>query len=217
MQLIGEFDKKDGIGYDTGLDTTNVKRSSPKYFPGDTVEYWYRYPPQNDQITSLNGWQYLYGISAFDAGDSANGLASLESAQILVRVVPGTLPTSEQNAEIGVYPNPYYAGAAWDGATERTRKIYFYNLPALADVKIYTMTGDLVSEFLHDATSYNGSGIKWFDNFAGVQATPQFAGGEHAWDLISKYDQAIATGLYLFTVKDLGTGTVKRGKFVIVK
>lgn len=79
------------------------------------------------------------------------------------------------------------------------------------------MTGDLVAEFIHDASTYNGSGIKWFDDFAGIQATPQFAGGEHAWDLISKFDQAIATGLYLFTVKDTTTGTVKRGKFVIVK
>ncbi len=217
MQLIGEFDKKDGIGYDTGLDTTNVKLAAPMKFPPDTVEYWYRYPPANDKITSLNGWQYLYGVSAFDQGDSANGIASLESAKIILRVVPGTLPTSDKNAEIGVYPNPYYAGAGWDGGTERTRKIYFYNLPALADVKIFTMTGDVVAEFVHDAASYNGSGIKWFDDFAGIQATPQFAGGEHAWDLISKFDQAIATGLYLFTVTDKATGTVKRGKFVIVK
>jgi hypothetical protein len=217
MQLIGEFDKKDGIGYDEGLDTTNIKLKTPMRFPGDTVEYWYRYPPVNDNITTLNGWQYLYGVSAFDTGDSANGLSSLESAKIIRRVVPGVLPTSDKNIEIGVYPNPYYAGAAWDGGTERTRKIYFYNLPALADVKIYTLSGDLVAEFRHDASTYNGSGIKWFDDFSGLLASPQFAGGEHAWDLITKFDQAIATGLYLFTVKDMATGDVKRGKFVIVK
>jgi hypothetical protein len=45
----------------------------------------------------------------------------------------------------------------------------------------------------------------------------KISGGEHAWDLISRYDQAIATGLYLFTVKDLETGEIKRGKFVIIK
>lgn len=217
MQLIGEFDRKDGFGYDTGLDTTNIKLKSPVKFEGDTVEYWYRYPPANDRITTLNGWQYLYGVSAFDAGDSANGLPSLESAKVIRRVIPGTPPTSDKKAEIGVYPNPYYAGATWDSGTERTRKIYFYNLPALADVKIYTMTGDLVEEFRHDAASYDGSGIKWFDDFSGLKVPAQFAGGEHAWDLISKFDQAIATGLYLFTVKDLATGDVKRGKFVIVK
>jgi hypothetical protein len=43
------------------------------------------------------------------------------------------------------------------------------------------------------------------------------AGGEHAWDLVTDNDQAIATGLYLFTVKNLDTGDIKRGKFAIIK
>jgi hypothetical protein len=43
------------------------------------------------------------------------------------------------------------------------------------------------------------------------------SGGEHAWDLVSGSDQAIATGLYLFTVKDLANGEIKKGKFLIIK
>jgi hypothetical protein len=216
MQLVGDYDRADdNIGYNTGF--AAIKLDTPKIFPGDTVQYWYRFPPKNDNITSLNGWQYLYGISAYDQGDSANNLPSLECAKVIVRVVPGTPPTSDKNAEIGVYPNPYYAGASWDKPGERSRKIYFYNLPSHADIRIYTMTGDLVADIPHDASTYNGSGIKWFDDFSGVGVPAHFAGGEHAWDLISKYDQAIATGLYLFTVKDLDTGDIKRGKFVIVK
>ena len=35
--------------------------------------------------------------------------------------------------------------------------------------------------------------------------------------LITSADQAIATGLYLFTVKDLATGNIKRGKFLVIK
>lgn len=216
MQLVGEFDRSDdNFGYNTGFGA--IKLDKPKKFDGDTVEYWYQYPPKNDPVTSLNGWQYLYGISAFDSGDSANGLASLESAKVIVRVVPGTVPTSKASDEIGVYPNPYYANAAWDKPGERSRKIYFYNLPAQAQITIFTMSGDVVAQINHDAATYNGAGIKWFDDFAGLAAQPQFAGGEHAWDLITKNDQAIATGLYLFTVKDLSNGAVKRGKFVIVK
>ena len=79
------------------------------------------------------------------------------------------------------------------------------------------MTGDLVAEIIHDAATYDGSGIKWFNDFSAIGVKAQFAGGEHAWDLITKFDQAIATGLYLFTVKDETTGNVKRGKFVIIK
>ncbi|MGE5315392.1 MAG: hypothetical protein ACM3Q4_11915, partial [Acidobacteriota bacterium] len=128
-----------------------------------------------------------------------------------------TPATSSQSDEVGVYPNPYYANAAWDKTGERSRKIMFYNLPAKAEITIFTMSGDIVAEIRHDGATYNGAGIKWFDDFSGLAAQPKFAGGEHAWDLITKNDQAIATGLYLFTVKDLSTGDVKRGKFVIVK
>lgn len=39
------------------------------------------------------------------------------------------------------------------------------------------------------------------------------SGGEHAWDLITKDDQAIATGLYIFTVKNNKTGFIKREIF----
>ncbi|MFZ4619354.1 MAG: hypothetical protein ACOYNS_02260 [Bacteroidota bacterium] len=216
MQLVGEFDRADdNIGYNTGFN--KVKLPSPKIFSDDTTKYWYRYPPADDHVTNLNGWQYLYGISAYDQGDSSIGVEPLESAKVIKRVVTGTLPTSNASDEIGVYPNPYYSNAAWDQNGERSRKIYFYNLPAVADIKIYTMTGDLVAEIHHDAATYNGTGIKWFNDFSGIGVPAQMSGGEHAWDLISKFDQAIATGLYLFTVKDASNGAVKRGKFVIVK
>ncbi|MCK7517599.1 MAG: hypothetical protein MZV64_07720 [Ignavibacteriales bacterium] len=35
--------------------------------------------------------------------------------------------------------------------------------------------------------------------------------------LVTDNDQAIATGLYLFTVKNSKTGDIKTGKFLIVK
>lgn len=216
MQMVGDFDRSDdNIGYNTGFG--RIKLNAPKKFEGDTTEYWYRYPPVDDDVTNLNGWQYLYGVSAYDQGDSAIGVESLESAKVIKRVVTGTQTTSNGSDEVGVYPNPYYANAAWDQNGERSRKIYFFNLPSVADIKIYTMTGDLVAELHHDAATYNGGGIKWFNDFNGIGIPAEFAGGEHAWDLITKYDQAIATGLYLFTVKDATTGTVKRGKFAIVK
>ena len=43
------------------------------------------------------------------------------------------------------------------------------------------------------------------------------SGGEHPWDLITDSDQAIATGLYLFSVLDKNTDDVKTGKFLIIK
>ncbi len=133
-----------------------------------------------------------------------------------IRSATGTTPVSDYTTEIGVYPNPYYANAYWDGGRERLRKIYFYNLPAQCTIKIFTLAGDVVTVIDHDAASYVGDGIEWFTQYGGT-APAKFAGGEHAWDLISRYDQAIATGLYLFTVEDKATGATKRGKFLIIK
>ncbi len=217
MTLVGEFDKPgNNIGYNTGFG--RILLPAAKRFPGDTVDYWYKFPPDGESIPHLNGWQYLYGVAAFNTGDSATSLPSLESKTEIRRVIPGTDTSAAANAKIGVYPNPYYASARWDGGTERTRKIYFYNLPARCEIRIFTLAGDVVADLRHDAATYDGSGIQWFEQFGGGAASPiQFSGGEHAWDLITKFDQAIASGLYLFTVKNSDNGNIKTGKFLVIK
>ncbi|MBI5475202.1 MAG: hypothetical protein HY964_00515 [Ignavibacteriales bacterium] len=213
--VVGDFDIKDSIGYDTGL--KRIELDSPVTFPGDSVKYYYRFPPADAELSHLNGWQYVYGISAYDRGDTINNVPPLESAKAWNRVIPGTTPTSDKSVEIGVYPNPYYVNAYWDGDRERLRKIYFYNLPAKCEIRVYTLAGDVVTIIQHDASTYNGDGIDWFTQFGDPNNPAKFAGGEHAWNLITRYDQAIATGLYLFTVEDKATGDVKRGKFLIIK
>jgi hypothetical protein len=216
LSLVGDFDiPGNNVGYNTGFSA--IALSQPRFFEGDTVAYWYRFPPSGVNVPHLNGWQYLYGVAAYDRGDSAAGVTPLQSKIETRRVVPGTLPTSEPSKKIGVYPNPYYANAVWDGTGERNRKIYFYNLPQRCQIRIYTLAGDVVADLQHDAAAYDGSSIEWFQRFGGSQTTAQFAGGEHAWDLITKFDQAIATGLYLFSVKDLETEEIKTGKFLVIK
>ena len=212
LTKVAEFDSAgNDYGYNTGFNF--IKLDSPKYFVGDTAAYWYKFEFDN----LLNGWQYIFSVTAFDKGDLENNIESLESSVSAnaVRVFPGTPAKSIDEAEIGVYPNPYYAGAIWDGPQERQRKIYFYNLPEECEITIYTLAGDIVAVLNHDR-NYNASDIRWFETYsrAGNQI---LSGGEHAWDLITKYDQAIASGLYLFTVKDKKTGKIKTGKFLIIK
>ncbi|MGE5500036.1 MAG: hypothetical protein ACM3Q2_18340, partial [Syntrophothermus sp.] len=198
-------------GFNTGF--SKVRLPEPVTFPGDTNKYYYKFEIDN----LLNGWQYTYSVTSFDKGDPENSLESLESSVLASakRIIPGTLPTSDKAVEIGVYPNPYYGNAYWDGNSERLRKIYFYNLPAKCEITVYTLAGDVVKRINHDQNS-NGSDLRWFETYA-KDAAQIMSGGEHAWDLISDNDQAIATGLYLFTVKDSQTGDVKTGKFLIVK
>jgi len=206
--LLADFDRADdSIGYNTGFTLLRCDTT----FPDDPVHYTYRYEIPN----LLNGWQYSFGIEAYDQGDPANNLPSQPSIRVIQKVIPGTPATSNPEKEVGVYPNPYYVHALWDGTRERERKLYFYNLPANCEVRIYTLAGDLIASFEHHADSYNGTGIQWFSKFA--DGTQKMSGGEHAWDLITKGGQAVATGLYLFTVKDMNTGDIKRGKFAIIK
>jgi hypothetical protein len=215
LNLVGEFDKRSSAGGSEGR-FSRIRLPQARRFAGDTVDYWYRWPPDGEHIPRLNGWQYLFGVSAFSTGDTVTGLPSLESRIELRSVFPGTDTAAAAQGKIGVYPNPYYASARWDGGTERTRKIYFYNLPARCEINIFTLAGDVVANLRHDAASDNGTSIQWFQQFGNIEK-PQFSGGEHAWDLITKFDQAIASGLYLFAVKNADTGEVKTGKFLVVK
>ncbi len=212
LVMLGEYDRADDdIGYNTGFG--GIRLAQAVQFPPDTTHYVYRFEVPH----VLNGWQYGFAVTAFDSGDASTNLQSLESSklQTLQRVLPGTPPAKDASVQPGVYPNPYYAHAYWDGGVERQRKLYFYNIPAHAEIRVYTLAGDLVDVFEHDAATYNASDIQWFQTYA--DGTQQLAGGEHAWDLITKNDQAVATGLYLFTVKNLDTGNMQRGKFLVIK
>jgi hypothetical protein len=183
--------------------------------PGDTTRYFYRYVADN----LLNGWQYAFAVTAFDEGDPEVGLPSFESGRTAtaLRAFPGTPPVASDAPErppVGVYPNPYRIQAAWSDAGSRTQRIHFTNLPERADIRVYTLAGDIVAERRHDAATYVGEG-RWFDQFSGPGRV--MSGGEHAWDLLSEATQQISTGLYFFSVRDLDTGEVQTGKFVVIK
>lgn len=212
LVTLAEFDSAgNSVGFNTGFSKVELKE--PVTFPDDTTKYNYKFGVNN----LLNGWQYLFSVTAFDKGDLENNLESLESSPLarLIRILPGTLPNNNDQSEVGVYPNPYYGNAYWDGGSERLRKIYFYNLPSECQITIYTLSGDIVKRIDHNQNS-NGSDIKWFQTYAS-DGKQVMTGGEDVWDLLSDNDQAIATGLYLFTVKDINTGEIKRGKFLIIK
>jgi hypothetical protein len=212
LVVLASFDSaSNNISFDTGFDF--VQLAEPTTFPNDTVQYYYKFELDN----LLNGWQYLFSVTAFDEGDDVNGLDILESSPLanFERILPGTLPTDNPDVQIGVYPNPYYGNALWDGGSERLRKIYFFNLPSDCEITIYTLAGDIVKRIQHTSQS-NSSELRWFETYAS-DGKQKFAGGEHAWDLLTDNEQAIATGLYLFTVKNNNNGEIKTGKFLIVK
>lgn len=215
MQEIAQFDKEgDSLYFNTGFDS--VRLEEPVKFDGDSVTYYYKYTINNLE----DGWQTAVAITAFDMGDAANNLGSLESSQLatLVRTFPGK-PANNSIKTKGpfVYPNPYYATAEWEGNRqfEEDRKIVFSNLPKHCTIKVYSPAGDLIKAINHNQ-DYNGSDIRWYSTYSDPKQT-RFPGGEHGWDLLSDNNQIISRGLYIYTVSDLDSGQTTKGKFIIIK
>lgn len=209
--LVAQYDKPGNrTGFNNGFD--EIRLDQPVTFPGDTTRYWYRF----DTGSLLSGWQYLFTVTAFDEGDPDAGLSSFESSRTAnaTRIFPGTPPVADGSRKVGVYPNPYRVNAAWDGSSARTRKLNFYNLPPRAEIRIYSLAGEIVAQLDHDAETYVGD-TRWYDDFSAPNR--RLPGGEHSWDILSESGLNLAGGLYMFTVKDLDTGEVQQGKFVIIK
>jgi hypothetical protein len=214
LKLVASMDS---IGNAFGLNNGIQSLASPVYFDDDTNAYYFHY-----ELGNLpNGWQTAVAVTAFDKGDPATGLESLESSPLtnVVRVFPGTIP-DENNNEPYIYPNPYYFNAAWEGQSnfqEESRKIVFANLPARARLTVTTAAGDLIDTFEHNE-SYDGSDIRWFRTFGDEDASRnKFSGHEHAWDLLSMESQIIARGTYILHVEDLETGKRYTQPFIIIK
>jgi len=222
--MLASYDKEqNSLFFDNGFEQIRIKdeQGNPtvKFFDGDTIPYHYMYP-MNDL---LNGWQYSITLTAFSDGDIKAGLPSLESSLLANEktIIPGTtISVSDTISDIGIFPNPYSVSASWDAQAnmERGRKLYFYNLPKKATISIYTLSGDKVCTLFHEEGISHGQNIDWFSQTGNVNSSDiTFAGGIHAWDLISDKDQALATGMYVVHVKDEINGRIKTGKFLIIK
>lgn len=102
--------------------------------------------------------------------------------------------------EIKVVPNPYVATNKWEkrnlNQTGRgERRIDFINLPAECTIRIYTISGSLVTTLYKNSSPTDGS---------------------LSWDLISDDGTEVAYGLYVYLVEAPGIGE-HIGKFALIK
>jgi hypothetical protein len=213
-QVLREWDLPGAGGnFNTGFD--DIRLNQPVTFPGDPIQYTYKY-----EISGmLSGWQYLFSVTAFDQGDERTPPLETSINANAVRVFPGTVVNTNfgsdsEEYKVGVYPNPYRINAAWDGSTPFNRRIMFYNLPQRAEIRVYTLAGEIVATINHDADTYTGD-TRWFRDFSAPNRI--MSGGEHAWDLLTSANQNLTTGLYLYTVYDKDSGKVQQGRFVVIK
>lgn len=161
-------------------------------------------------IGLLNNLEYYYTATAFSKPDTVINFPSQESSlnYNARRVVPGPEPPKKVG-QVAVVPNPYRGDIAYHSFDppwekpgslrsywmEQDRRIQFINLPANCEIKVYTLAGDFISNINHNNPSQ----------------------GYEDWNLTSDVGQAIASGIYLFTVEDLNTGEIQVGKFIVIK
>lgn len=111
---------------------------------------------------------------------------------------------SHELNQVAVVPNPYridedytFESGGYEGRqkswNEDKRVLKFIHLPPKCTIRIFTMTGEIVSTLYHEDPTQ----------------------GEHDWDLKSDSNRSIASGVYVFTVEsDYGK---QIGKFVVIR
>jgi hypothetical protein len=102
--------------------------------------------------------------------------------------------------KIKVVPNPYVAAATWEEKNPYTsgrgpRAIHFNHLPQVCTIRIFTVSGELVTTLNHDAPMNDGT---------------------EEWNLLTRDNLSAAYGVYIYHVDAPGVGE-KVGKFAIIK
>jgi hypothetical protein len=178
------------------------------------IYYHYKY-----SVGALrNGFKYYVSVTAYDLGNSQ--VEPIESSfdQNRVVAIPGPAPGETRANKPIVFPNPYRVEARWDqGQNVRDHYLWFAGLPERCRLKILTLSGDLVFEKDFDGTTYHGEGARGIYNPSKSLGAPVLSGATFGWNLITTEGQAIATGLYLFSVENRATGDRTVGKFLVVK
>lgn len=145
-----------------------------------------------------NGFAYWYSVTAYDSTDEGYHYGKYSQRKTLV------FPSSAVNSSLDdviVVPNPYINHeyiARWnlwpDDADPTGEKICFQNLPKDSKVRIYSLGGELVKTLYTEA---------------------ERMGGDACWNMISRNNQIIVSGVYLYHVDSPVGETI--GKFAIIK
>ena len=212
MAMVAQFDAAgDTASFNTGFGAVTL---SPPVLV-DTLLARYKFT-----VGGLrNGFKYYCAVTAFDLGNSQ--IHPLESGKTQNQriAVPGPQAGERADSKPTVFPNPYRVETRWDqGTNVRDHYLWFANLPERCTIRIFTLAGDLLIEKEFDGTTYHGEGTRGVYDPSSSLGKPTLSGATFGWDLITRQGQAIATGLYLYSVEDHASGNKRYvGKFLVVK
>jgi hypothetical protein len=203
--LLRQYDVADDLGfeYDEGVEYSFTDENLVR-----GKRYWYSVTSFAIPTMSINEIRLQDGTYSFDTLITPGVESDFSSNATVVQ--PGFTPATEAGTVL-VVPNPYrldenytFEAGGWEGRgrdwSEYKRTIWFTHLPPVAKIRVYSLTGDIVTELDHDDGAREAAGLP---------------AGQEEWDLLSGSGRAIASGLYVFSVhSEFGT---QIGKFVIIR
>jgi len=172
---------------------------------------YYKFTLHNQTLAEM---KYI-AVTAKDFGAPKMGVPAIKSSpeSNATAAVTSTLTTTN---DVVVVPNPYrgdvkYTEMGWENVdgnytyAEEYRKIAFLNIPERCVIRIYTLAGDLCKVIAHNGNS--DSDVPYWYGTNGAY-----------WNLINDNQQAVYSGIYLFSVQDVDKKKDDFvGKFVIIK
>lgn len=144
---------------------------------------WFEVPPKQGDIAKIF---------------SLKPLTSADSYKLRTHKATTSGATEDSLANITVIPNPYIVTSAYE-TLPWIKELQFHNLPEQCEIRIFTVSGDLVQILHHEpgSSGYRGPSVE-------------------AWNLWTYNDQEVAFGVFIYHVKAEGIGE-KLGKFAIIK
>lgn len=189
---------------------------SDEYVRADTPDFF--------RIYIRGGYVYIRDpnqeISAGDVFTVEMGGVSAprDGDEFLLTTKEETLDAENIEADLGkirVVPNPYFVTNR-AVLSEGTDKIFFTHLPPHCTIRIYTLAGELVRTIEHE------SHATYHPNVAPDDRSLQGdKGGTASFELLNRYNQALASGIYIYHVEardesDTVVGN-KIGRFAIIR
>lgn len=137
------------------------------------------------------GFNYYYDLTAVDK----NGL---ESSRYWLRSSHSIVPFASQGKQVSdvrVVPNPFvYDHSGERNYTGQKDKVMFAGLPGPCIIRIYTQSGDMVEELDHPGQE-----------------------GTHEWFSVTRNNQYVMSGIYVYYVESTEGKGSTFGKFVIIR
>lgn len=220
LRTTGRFDLGGAIPGLNAIDLSDTlvfPRRNPADSPGVLAPdefIWF-------DINAFNGFTYYYQVTTFDRDydvrTAQQGLVKFDRCQpeqgqiypdsCRVELVSASNAVPPQTVLRNIYavPNPYRSGSSQFSTPNYhnfpDNNMRFVNVPAGAELRIYTPSGDLVRTLINnDLLDGNEDGIT----------------GNVTWDTRNTFDQLVSSGIYIYRVEVPG-GEGVFGRIVIIR